>query len=239
MGGGEGGEGGINGKNKIEEKISEGNNLNIPLKPNLNSKIVEFGKLRDSRKARWLGRGLTVNVNEFGKRRASWDGVKGGKQVGKWVASNNAHNTIVGLGPPKQKAQALLGSKKPILGLDLSSSLNFKAGKSSFSGLNALEPSYQNGISIPSSSRSELTATKELESSMVSPTTSEQLAMLPEVILDTISSLAVTEVAGDGDQHSPPQLVQPPTVPIGPAVVAQAFHKPLSAISAPSGSRLV
>ena len=66
MCGGEGGGGGINGKNKIEEKIPEGNNLNIPLKFNLNSKIVEFGKLRDSRKARWLGRGLIVNVNEFG-----------------------------------------------------------------------------------------------------------------------------------------------------------------------------
>ena len=83
MGGGEGGEGGINGKNKIEEKIPEGNNLNIPLKPNLNSKIVEFGKLHDSRKACWLGRGLTMNVNEFGKRWVSWDGVKGGKQAGK------------------------------------------------------------------------------------------------------------------------------------------------------------
>ena len=35
-GDGEGGEGGINGKNKIEEKILEGNNLDIPLKPNLN-----------------------------------------------------------------------------------------------------------------------------------------------------------------------------------------------------------
>ena len=47
MGGGEGGESGINGKKKIEEKIPEGNNLNIPLKFNLNSKIAEFGKLRD------------------------------------------------------------------------------------------------------------------------------------------------------------------------------------------------
>ena len=74
------------------------------MKPNLNSKIVEFGKLRDSRKACWLGRGLTVNVNEFGKRWVSWDGVKGGKQAGKWVASNNAHNTKVGLGPSKQNA---------------------------------------------------------------------------------------------------------------------------------------
>ena len=47
MGGGEGGEGSINGKNNIEEKISEGNKLNIPLNFNSNSKIVEFGKLHD------------------------------------------------------------------------------------------------------------------------------------------------------------------------------------------------
>ena len=32
VGGGEGGEGGINGKNNIEAKIPKGNNLNIPLK---------------------------------------------------------------------------------------------------------------------------------------------------------------------------------------------------------------
>ena len=43
MGGGEGGEGSINGKNNIEEKILEGNKLNIPLNFNSNSKIVEFG----------------------------------------------------------------------------------------------------------------------------------------------------------------------------------------------------
>ena len=45
-----------------------------------------------------------MNVNEFGKRWVSWDGVKGGTQAGKWVASNNAHNTKVGLGPSKQNA---------------------------------------------------------------------------------------------------------------------------------------
>ena len=71
MVGGVGGEGGINGKNKIEEKISEGNNVNIPLNPNLNSKMVEFGKLRDSRKTHWVGRGLIVYVNGYGKRRVS------------------------------------------------------------------------------------------------------------------------------------------------------------------------
>ena len=69
MGGGEGGEGGINGKNIIEEKIPEGNKLNISLKFNSNLKIVECGKLRDNRKSRWLERGLIVAVNEFGKRR--------------------------------------------------------------------------------------------------------------------------------------------------------------------------
>ena len=75
--GGEGGEGGINGKNKFEEKIPVGNKFNIPLKTNLNSNMVEFGKLSDRRKARWLGRGLTVYVNEYGKRQVSWDSVKG------------------------------------------------------------------------------------------------------------------------------------------------------------------
>ena len=56
--------------------------------------------MRDIRKSCWLGRGLIVDVNEFGKRRVSWDGVKGGKQAGKQVAreSNNAQNTKVGLG---------------------------------------------------------------------------------------------------------------------------------------------
>ena len=75
----EGGDGGINGKNKFEEKIPVGIKFNIPLKTNLNSNLVEFGKLSDRRKARWLGRGLTVCVNEYEKRRVSWDSVKGGR----------------------------------------------------------------------------------------------------------------------------------------------------------------
>nr|POE55912.1 hypothetical protein CFP56_76967 [Quercus suber] len=79
VGGGEGGKGGVNGKNKFEEKIPKGNKFNISLKPNLNSNMVEFGKLHNRRKACWLGRGLTVTVNEYGKRRVSWDSVKGGK----------------------------------------------------------------------------------------------------------------------------------------------------------------
>nr|POE76508.1 hypothetical protein CFP56_18959 [Quercus suber] len=83
VGGGKGGKGGVNGKNKFEEKIPKGNKFNISLKPNLNSNMVEFGKLHNRRKACWLGRGLTVIVNEYGKRRVSWDSGKGGKQTGK------------------------------------------------------------------------------------------------------------------------------------------------------------
>ena len=135
-----------------------------------------------------------------------------GFEVGECSKSSQANcgpNTIVGLGPYKQTAQDLLGNK------------NFKASESSIRGINALEPSIQNGISIQSSGRSELTATKELESSMVSANTTEQPAMSPKV------------------QHSPTPLTQPPTVLTGALVVAQASHIPLLTINAPSGSRLV
>ena len=141
MGGGEEGKGDLNGKNKVEEKILEGSKFNISLKPNLNSNMFEFGKLRDKRKGRWLGGGLTVNVDAYGKRRGPWDSVKRIKQASKWV-SKTAHKSSVGLGSSKQNAQALLGIKEPNLGLGLSSPISFEAGESSSSGLKALETSY-------------------------------------------------------------------------------------------------
>ena len=79
MDGVEGGGGGINGKNNIEAKISEGNNIRFPLKFNSNSKNPDFGKVCDIRRSRWLGRGLIVAVNKNGKRRVSWDMVKCGE----------------------------------------------------------------------------------------------------------------------------------------------------------------
>ena len=82
-----------------------------------------------------------MNMNEYGKRRVSWDCVKGVKQAGKWV-SKTAHKSSVGLGSSKQNAQALLGIKEPNLGLGLSSPISFEAGESSSSGLKALETSY-------------------------------------------------------------------------------------------------
>lgn len=68
MGGVEGRDGGINGKNNIKAKIPEGNNLRFPLEFNLNSKTFDFGKVHDIGKSRWLGKGLIVDVNEDGKR---------------------------------------------------------------------------------------------------------------------------------------------------------------------------
>lgn len=78
MGGVKGGEGGFNGKNNIEAKIPEGNSIRFPLKFNSNSKNPDFGKVRDIRRSRWLGR-LIVAVNENGQRRVSWDMVKCGE----------------------------------------------------------------------------------------------------------------------------------------------------------------
>ena len=234
MGGGEEGKGGLNGKNEFEEKIPEGSKFNISLKLNLNSNMFEFGKLCDKRKGHWLGRGLTMNANEYGKRRVSWDCFKGVKQAGKWV-SNTAYNISVGLGSSKQNAQALLGNKEPTLGLGLSSPLSFEAGESSSSGLKALETLYQNGSSLPSSGRS---ATKEFTSSRTTPTISEQRATSSWVV-GMNSSLAVMEVAGKGGEDITIPLVQPPTTSTRPAMVAQASHGQISSISELSGSKLV
>ena len=239
MDGGEGGEGDINGKNKFEEKIPVGNKFNIPLKTNLNSNLVEFGKLSDRRKARWLGRGLTVCVNEYEKRRVSWDSVKGGRQAGKWVISNTAHNKNVGLGPAKQNAQALLGNKEPILGPGLSSPSNFEVGESSFSGLRALESSYRNGFSMLSSVRSDSIATKEFESSRSTPTTLDHLTTSLKVSLGMYSTLAASEVVGNAGEDSAIALAQPPTALTGPVVVAQPSHVQLSLISDLKGLTLV
>ena len=138
----------------------------------------------------------------------------------------------MGLGPCNQKTHITLGetvgllrTKTSNLGLGWSCPCNLETGESSFSGPSVLETSNHNCFSIPSSGRSELIATKNLESSMVLPTTTVQLAVSPKGTLATISPLVVTEVVGEGDWPSLNQLAQPPFVPTGPAMVAQASDK--------------
>ena len=126
-----------------------------------------------------------MDVNEYGKRWVSWDGVKGGEKTGKWVArESNAQNKKVGLGPSDEKAQgSLLGSKNFVLGLGLSSPSSLEAGESSFTGPTILDPSYQNYLYVSSSGMSELTTSKKHESSMVLPTPSMKPVMLHHDLL--------------------------------------------------------
>lgn len=123
MGGVEGRDCGINGENKFKEKILERNNLNI-----LNSKDVDFGKERQIRRSRWLG---IVEVNDFGKRRVSWDCCKCDKQAVNWVAREAKFDLIdmMGMGPWPSEAHApLLGNYKSYSGPILTSPSNYEAG---------------------------------------------------------------------------------------------------------------
>ena len=71
MAGVEGRDRGINGETKIKDKIPEQNKFRFSLN-NLNLKVVDSGRESQVRRSSWLGKGLTVEVNEFGKRRVSW-----------------------------------------------------------------------------------------------------------------------------------------------------------------------
>nr|POE60730.1 hypothetical protein CFP56_53391 [Quercus suber] len=191
------GEGAINGKSIIEAEIPEGNNTSIPFKFNSNSKVVEFGKELDFRKSRWLGSGLIVEVNEFGKRRVSWDGFKRGKQAGRWVpiGSTKVQTSKFGLAPSNQKAQgSQLGNNNSVLGLGLLSPSSFEAGESSLSGQTVLEHSDLSCLPIPSSGKSVL---KKSESLAISQESLLEPVMSSMVSLATSSSLAASEVAGE------------------------------------------
>ena len=125
------------------------------------------------------------------------------------------------------------------MGLGLASPCNFEAGESSISGLNVLEPCHLNCLVNSSSSRSETIASKKLESFRDSPTTAVRLATLLKVISDMSSSVAVTEVVGEGGQHNPTRFAPTLIVPIGPEEVTHAPHDLILAIGDLSGSLLV
>ena len=74
VGGVEGSHRGNNGDTKNKEKIPEQNKFRLN---NLNLKDVDFGRERQIRRSSWLGKGLIVEVNEFGKRWVSWQHCRG------------------------------------------------------------------------------------------------------------------------------------------------------------------
>lgn len=85
VGGVEGRDCGINRETKIKEKIPKQNKFRFPLN-NLNLKDIDSRRECQVRRSSWLGKGLIVEVNKFGKRRVSWQRYKGDKQAIKWVA---------------------------------------------------------------------------------------------------------------------------------------------------------
>ena len=69
VGGVEGSHRGINGDAKLKEKIPKQNKFRLN---NLNLKDVDSSRERQIRRSSWLRKCLIMEVNEFGKRRVSW-----------------------------------------------------------------------------------------------------------------------------------------------------------------------
>ena len=142
VGGVKGCDRGINGETKIKEIIPEQNKFRFPLN-NLNLKDVDFGKECQVRRSSWLGKGLIVEVNEFGKRQVSWQSYRGYKQAVKWVASRaySAQVEFKGMDHGPSKAHApRLGNFKSYSGPLSTSPFNFKASDCSKHSQNKPSP---------------------------------------------------------------------------------------------------
>ena len=101
----------INGDINLGEKIPAGNKLRFPLQFNSNSKEAVYGIGSDLRNACWTGKGLTMVIDEKGKRRVSWDYNRGGPKCFKWAPRETSKNKpTVGLSLKPKLAQPCLGS---------------------------------------------------------------------------------------------------------------------------------
>ncbi|KAL0010938.1 hypothetical protein SO802_006046, partial [Lithocarpus litseifolius] len=82
----------INADFNLGEKNPVGIKKRFPLKFSSNSNESVYGKERELRKYFWTGKGLIVEVNGEGKRRAAWNHNKGGFKSFQWVTrSQNEH----------------------------------------------------------------------------------------------------------------------------------------------------
>ena len=75
----------INKDINLGEKILAGNKLRFPLRFNSNSKEAVYVIGSDLRTACWTGKGLTMEIDEKGKRRVSWDYNRGRLKCLKWA----------------------------------------------------------------------------------------------------------------------------------------------------------
>ena len=85
-------------KFNLGETNPVGNKMSFPLK--FKSKVNDSvsGKDCELRNAHWTREGLTIEVNEEGKRRVAWNSYKGRLRPSKWVIRSQKEHIMVG--PP-------------------------------------------------------------------------------------------------------------------------------------------
>ena len=85
----------------VEFNLGETNLVGIKRSFQLNfkSKVNDFvyGKEFELRNSHWTREGLTIEVNEEGKRRVTWNSYKGGLRTSKWVTRSQSEHVV---GPP-------------------------------------------------------------------------------------------------------------------------------------------
>nr|POE68099.1 hypothetical protein CFP56_19753 [Quercus suber] len=213
MGGVEGSHRDTNGVAKSKEKIPEQNKFKLH---NLNLNDVGSGREHQIRRSSWLGKGLIVEVNEFGKRRVFWQHYRGDKQTVKWVARevNSAQDVFKGmdtgfLNPMHLGACSKQTQNKPSPSITC---LSIEDG--------VLESS-TSGLSLVSNGES---ATVVPVSSMLLSLPPRRPAMASMVTLGSNSSLSAPKIPSESESsiQVPSWATQSPTLPIVTSEVTQA-----------------
>jgi len=156
----------------------------------LNLKDVDSGRERQIKRSSWLGKGLSVEVNEFGKKRVYWQCYNGDKQVVKWVAcgdySTQGILKVMDHGPFEAHAHWVGNDSSPLL----SSPFIFEAVADGNLESSSVDPS---SISLPSSS--------VLES--LPPRTTAMAPMVSMGLKYSISAPEEPSGSGSSNQVSP------------------------------------
>nr|POE83529.1 hypothetical protein CFP56_48262 [Quercus suber] len=238
VGGGEGSHRGINADAKFEEKIQEQNKFRLK---NLNLKDVDSGRERLIRRSSWLRKGLTVEINEFGKRRVSWQRYRSVKQAVKWVAREDNSAQVVNKGIDNGPWLGKCG-----LGPLLSGPFVFEAGACSKQPLNKPSPVIT-GLNVEDgnleSKTTGLSISLNGESATVLPASSgfdsqspRKKAVAPMGSVGSSSPMLAPEVivgSGSCDQVSSSCITQSLNMPMLTAEVVQAVGELGSSSLAP------
>nr|POE78935.1 hypothetical protein CFP56_46103 [Quercus suber] len=181
---------------------------------------VDSGWERQFRRSRWLGKGLTVEVNEFGKRRVSWQRYSGDKQAVK---------------PRMSLREWTICLQKPMHLGDCSKHSQNKPSPV-ITGPNAEEGNLESCSSDPSSNLNGASSQVYPVSSVpvsLPPRRSEMALMVNRGSNSSFSALEVPGGSGFIDQVSPSWLTHSPTLPILTAEAVQETCELSSPLSTP------